>query len=78
MRAQGLVQAVYETEKRLRADIADIVQRRLLELSEATGLMLGDVRIATEESTNLGSRVREWRVTHVNIDHELPRIISMG
>ena len=78
MRAQELVQAVYETEKELQKEIADAVGKALCKLSDETGLTLGSVTINTTESTHLVSTSREWKVAHIEIDYELPHKIWMG
>ena len=73
-----MVQAVYEAEKELQKEIADVVGKALCKLSDKTGLVLGDVTITTTESTSLISTSREWAVSHIEIDYELPRKIWIG
>ena len=78
MKAQDMVQAVYETEKELHNEIADAVKKALCQLSDDTGLMLGDVTIKTIELTSIGSASRGWGPSHIEIDYELPRKIWIG
>ena len=78
MRAQDMVQAVYEAEKELQKEIATAVEKALCKVSDETGLVMSTVTINTFESTSIGSVSREWRVSHIEIDYELPRKIWIG
>ena len=78
MKAQDLVQAVYETEMEMLSDLSGIVSRSLNQLSKKTGLELGDVTITTTEVTRMDSTFKEWQVAHIEIRHSLPNRVFTG
>jgi len=76
MKAQDMVQAVYNAELELAAEVAGIVNKKLAALSEATGLILGEVTINTIEATTSSDQQRKWVVKHARIENRLPHTIS--
>ncbi len=78
MKAQGMVQAVHKAEKELVAELAAVVNKKLDELSEETGLTLGSVNLYTSEVTSFGDNDRKWIVTHAHIENWLPDAIDIA
>lgn len=78
MNAQDIVQSVYKAEKELASELAEVVNKKLAELSEETGLMLGSVTLHTIEATAFRDKNRKWVVTHASIESWLPDKIATG
>lgn len=76
MKAQDLVQASYKAEKELKAEIGDIISKKINQLSLDTGLIIGSINIDLNEVTALNSKGREYNVSSVTIDTSLPSKIA--
>ena len=78
MRAQELVQLVYEAEKELQVEIADIVQKKINAISDRTGFVMDGITINLVEITTFADKQKQWTVGHVSIECSLPGKIFTG
>jgi len=78
MKAQDLVQAVYRAEKELSAELAEMVAKKINQLSADTGLCIGSISIDLYEVTTHESIDREYATKHVLINTWLPQKIYTG
>lgn len=78
MKAQELVQLIYEAEKELKIEIADIVQKKINALSNDTGFVIDGIEITLIELTNFSSTYKEWGIHYVSINCRLPNKIFTG
>ena len=77
MKAQDLVQATYDAQKELQVEIAEMVSKKINELSEKTGLTIEDINISLIESIAYEDTSRKWIVSDIMIGTRLPDIIAM-
>lgn len=76
MNAQHLVDMVYSAQRGLERDIATLVNARLAELSDQTGLILGDIHITTLDATAFRDPSRRWVMAGAQIEYKLPSMIA--
>lgn len=78
MKAREISQVAYQVEKQIAKEIAPIVNKRLKELTDKTGLQIGDIWLRIHEVTTVSSIEKEYVVAGVEIGRSLPDAYSEG